>query len=78
MAKPASRTNPDAAGGSSVFTGVLIGLTVGAVLAVGVALFVTGNNPFKSGSSHAGDGKNAAAGCRSRADRHARHRAAAG
>ena len=32
----------------TVFSGVLIGLTVGAVLAVGVALWVTGNNPFKS------------------------------
>jgi cell division protein FtsN len=47
MAKPASRKSRRA-GGSSVFSGVLIGLTVGAVLAVGVALFVTGNNPFKS------------------------------
>lgn len=47
MAKPASR-NTGRSGGSSVFTGVLIGLTVGAILAVGVALWVTGNNPFKS------------------------------
>lgn len=47
MAKPASR-NTGRSGGSSVFTGVLIGLIVGAVLAVGVALWVTGNNPFKS------------------------------
>lgn len=47
MAKPASRKSRPA-GGGSVFSGVLIGLTVGAVLAVGVALFVTGNNPFKS------------------------------
>lgn len=46
MAKPASR--PAKRGGSSIFTGVLIGLTVGAILAVGVALWVTGNNPFKS------------------------------
>jgi cell division protein FtsN len=38
-------------GGSSVFTGVLIGLIVGAVLAVGVALWVTGNNPFSSESA---------------------------
>jgi cell division protein FtsN len=50
MAKPAS-SKSRRAGGSSVFTGVLIGLTVGAVLAVGVALFVTGNNPFKSGAA---------------------------
>jgi cell division protein FtsN len=35
-------------GGSPIFAGVLIGLAVGAVLAVGVALWVTGNNPFKS------------------------------
>jgi cell division protein FtsN len=48
MAKPAS-SKSKRSGGSSVFTGVLIGLAVGAVLAVGVALFVTGNNPFKSG-----------------------------
>ncbi len=52
MAKPASR-NADRPGGasrrgSSIFTGVLIGLAVGAVLAVGVALWVTGNNPFQS------------------------------
>ncbi|MCL5059237.1 MAG: SPOR domain-containing protein [Candidatus Thermoplasmatota archaeon] len=47
MAKPASR-NTGRSGGSSVFTGVLIGLTVGAILAVGVALWVTGSNPFKS------------------------------
>jgi len=46
MAKSASR-NTRRSGGSSVFTGVLIGLTVGAILAVGVALWVTGNNPFK-------------------------------
>jgi cell division protein FtsN len=46
MAKPASR-NTRRSGGSSVFTGVLIGLTVGAILAVGVALWATGNNPFK-------------------------------
>ncbi len=47
MAKPASR-NSGRSGGSSVFTGVLIGLFIGAVLAIGVALWVTGNNPFKS------------------------------
>ena len=46
MAKPAPR--PAKRGGSSIFTGVLIGLIVGAVLAVGVALWATGNNPFKS------------------------------
>lgn len=34
----------------TVFSGVLIGLTVGAVLAVGVALWITGNNPFMSSS----------------------------
>jgi cell division protein FtsN len=50
MAKPASR-NTGRSGGSSVFTGVLIGLIVGAVLAVGVALWVTGNNPFKAETS---------------------------
>lgn len=50
MAKTASR-NSGRSGGSSVFTGVLIGLIVGAVLAVGVALWVTGNNPFKLKSS---------------------------
>jgi cell division protein FtsN len=50
MAKPASR-NTGRSGGSSVFTGVLIGLIVGAVLAVGVALWVTGNNPFNTETS---------------------------
>jgi cell division protein FtsN len=53
MAKSTSRRT-DRAGsayprkGGTVFSGVLIGLIVGAVLAVGVALWVTGNNPFKS------------------------------
>lgn len=47
MAKPQSRTSKRSSDGS-VFTGVLIGLVVGAVLAVGVALWITGNNPFKS------------------------------
>lgn len=31
----------------TVFSGILIGLIVGAVLSVGVALWVTGSNPFK-------------------------------
>ena len=48
MVRPASR--PAKRGGSSVFAGVLIGLTVGAILAVGVALWITGNNPFKLGT----------------------------
>lgn len=47
MAKPASR--PAKRGGNSIFTGVLIGLIVGAILAVGVALWATGVNPFKLG-----------------------------
>lgn len=51
MAKSASR-NSGRSGGSSVFTGVLIGLTFGALLAVGIALWVTGNNPFKSATSN--------------------------
>lgn len=46
MAKSSSRNSGRS--GSSVFTGVLIGLIFGAVLAVGVALWVTGSNPFKS------------------------------
>jgi cell division protein FtsN len=50
MAKPASRKTRRS-GGSSVFTGVLIGLTVGAILAVGVALWATGVNPFKLGKT---------------------------
>ena len=45
MAKSSRRS-----GGNSVFTGVLLGLIVGAVLAVGVALWVTGVNPFKAAS----------------------------
>jgi cell division protein FtsN len=47
MAKPASR-NRGRSGGSPIFTGVMIGLIVGAVLAVGVALWATGLNPFKA------------------------------
>ena len=56
MAKTTSRRT-DRAGSAyprkegTVFSGVLIGLIVGAVLAVGVALWVTGNNPFKSGAA---------------------------
>ena len=50
MAKPTNR-NSGRSGGNSVFTGVLIGLIFGAVLAVGVALWATGNNPFKSSST---------------------------
>lgn len=46
MTKPTSRSSKR--GGSPVFTGVLIGLAVGAILAVGVALWATGNNPFKA------------------------------
>ncbi len=40
--------NSGRSGGKSIFTGVLIGLTVGAVLAVVVALWATGNNPFRA------------------------------
>ncbi len=47
MAKSASR-NRGRSGGSPIFTGVMIGLIVGAVLAVGVALWATGLNPFKA------------------------------
>lgn len=47
MAKSSPRTS-GRSGGSSVFTGVLIGLTFGALLAVGIALWVTGTNPFNS------------------------------
>lgn len=46
MTKPTSRSSKR--GGSPVFTGVLIGLAVGAILAVGVALWATGSNPFKT------------------------------
>ncbi len=55
MAQPKSRRT-DRAGsayprkGGTVFSGVLIGLIIGAILAVGVALWVTGNNPFSSAS----------------------------
>ena len=53
MAKSPSRRT-DRAGSAfprkegTVFSGVMIGLIVGAVLAVIVALWATGNNPFKS------------------------------
>ncbi|HUX30794.1 MAG TPA: SPOR domain-containing protein [Thiobacillus sp.] len=46
MVKPSPRKK-DRSGGNSIFTGVLIGLIVGAILAVGVALWITGNNLFK-------------------------------
>ncbi len=52
MAKSNNRSS-GRSGGSSIFTGVLIGLTFGAVLAVGIALWVTGNNPFKTAASDA-------------------------
>lgn len=47
MAKSSSSRSNGRTGGSSIFTGLLIGLIVGVILAVGVALWVTGNNPFK-------------------------------
>ncbi len=53
MAKSPSRRT-DRAGsafprkGGTIFSGVMIGLIVGAVLAVVVALWITGNNPFKA------------------------------
>lgn len=47
MAKQATR-NHRRSNESPVFTGVMIGLIVGAILAVGVALWITGNNPFES------------------------------
>ena len=58
MAKSTSRTTDRAGSGSprkegTVFSGVMIGLIVGAVLAVGVALWITGNNPFKAFSPDA-------------------------
>ncbi len=58
MAKSPSR-RADRAGSTfprkegTVFSGVMIGLIVGAVLAVGVALWITGNNPFKAFSPDA-------------------------
>ena len=58
MAKSPSRRT-DRAGSSfprkegTIFSGVMIGLIVGAVLAVGVALWITGNNPFKAFSPDA-------------------------
>ena len=52
MAKPASRKT-GRSGGNPIFTGVLIGLIVGAILAVGVALWSTGVNPFKLGKDAA-------------------------
>jgi cell division protein FtsN len=45
MAKSSSR-NRGRSGGSSIFTGVLIGLVVGSVLAVGVALWVNSSKPY--------------------------------
>ena len=45
MAKSSSR-NRGRSGGSSIFTGVLIGLVVGSVLAVGVALWINSSKPY--------------------------------
>jgi cell division protein FtsN len=45
MAKSSSR-NRGRSGGSSIFTGVLIGLVVGSVLAVGVALWINNSKPY--------------------------------
>lgn len=47
MAQSSSRKSSRSSG-NPVFTGVLIGLTFGALLAVGIALWVTGTNPFNS------------------------------
>ena len=47
MAKSSNRSN-GRSGGKSIFTGVLIGLVVSALLAVGVALWITGSTPFKT------------------------------
>jgi cell division protein FtsN len=65
MAKPASRKTGRSRGsnsrkGSSIFTGVLIGLIVGAVLAVGVALWATGSNPFQLSRDAAAPAKSSA------------------
>lgn len=48
MAKPSPSRRGGRSGGSSVMAGVLIGLAIAALLAVGVALWVTGSSPFKS------------------------------
>lgn len=48
MTKQASRRNHRRSNESPVFTGVIIGLIVGAILAVVVALWATGNNPFRA------------------------------
>ncbi|MEQ1592705.1 MAG: SPOR domain-containing protein [Thiobacillaceae bacterium] len=47
MAKP-SKSQPNRRHGHPIFSGLLIGLVAGLALAVGVALWVKGNNPFKS------------------------------
>lgn len=49
MAKPASR--PAKHGGSPVFTGIVIGLALGVLLAAGVAVLITGANPFNADKS---------------------------
>jgi len=48
MAKPLSRSSGNSGRGSSMVSGLLIGLIIGLALAAGVALWVTGNNPFSS------------------------------
>jgi len=46
---PRSASQSSSRGNSSIFAGVLIGLAIGTVLAAGVALWVTGANPFRAG-----------------------------
>jgi len=58
MAKSSSRSARR--GGSPIFTGVLIGLVIGAILAVGVALWATDINPFNLGKHAGGPEKSAA------------------
>ncbi len=48
MPKPSPKNQPNRRHGHPIFSGLLIGLVAGLALAVGVALWVKGSNPFKS------------------------------
>ncbi len=51
MAKPSSPNRDKSGRGSSIFSGLLIGLILGLAIAGGLALWLKGSNPFKTAES---------------------------